>query len=113
MLLPPLVIRAPGFRSPDLQTNNKIVPRNHSTCLRAVWDGDGAWSRLVASDHGAWFLACHAEPMAINALRRGADDDLRKPFDGAEFQAALDRTILRLTLARQNAALRRHLGTEK
>jgi hypothetical protein len=38
---------------------------------------------------------------------------LRKPFDGAEFQAALDRPISRLTLARQNAALRRHLGTEK
>ncbi|MDO8681094.1 MAG: SpoIIE family protein phosphatase [Acidobacteriota bacterium] len=52
------------------------------------------------------------EQMAINALRHGADDYLRKPFDGAEFQAALDRTISRLTLARQNAALRRHLGIE-
>ena len=52
------------------------------------------------------------EQMAINALRHGADDYLRKPFDGAEFQAALDRTIARLTLARQNAALRRHLGIE-
>lgn len=85
--------------------------------------------------HGAWCFACrcqragdsgqsdvvgerqhrdtHVEPMAINALRHKADDYLRKPFDGAEFQAALDRTISRLTLARQNAALRRHLGTEK
>ena len=52
------------------------------------------------------------EQMAINALRHGADDYLRKPFDGAEFQAALDRTMTRLTLARQNAALRRHLGLE-
>jgi sigma-B regulation protein RsbU (phosphoserine phosphatase) len=52
------------------------------------------------------------EQMAINALRHGADDYLRKPFDGAEFQAALDRTISRLTLARQNTALRRHLGIE-
>lgn len=52
------------------------------------------------------------EQMAINALRHGADDYLRKPFDGAEFQAALDRTLTRLTLARQNAALRRHLGLE-
>jgi DNA-binding response OmpR family regulator len=50
--------------------------------------------------------------MAIKALRHGADDYLRKPLDGAEFQAALDRTISRLTLARQNVALRRHLGTE-
>ena len=46
----------------------------------------------------------YVEPMAINE---------RKPFDGAEFPAALDRTISRLTLARQNAALRQHLGTEK
>jgi len=52
------------------------------------------------------------EQMAINALRHGADDYLRKPFDSAEFQAALDRTIARLTLARQNNALRRHLGIE-
>lgn len=52
------------------------------------------------------------EQMAINALRHGADDYLRKPFDAAEFQAALDRTISRLTLTRQNAALRRHLGIE-
>ena len=52
------------------------------------------------------------EQMAINALRHGADDYLRKPFDGAEFQAALDRTISRLTLARQNSVLRRHLGIE-
>jgi phosphoserine phosphatase RsbU/P len=52
------------------------------------------------------------EQMAINALRHGADDYLRKPFDRAEFQAALDRTITRLTLARQNAVLRKHLGIE-
>jgi phosphoserine phosphatase RsbU/P len=52
------------------------------------------------------------EQMAINALRHGADDYLRKPFDRAEFQAALDRTLTRLTLARQNAALRKHLGIQ-
>jgi hypothetical protein len=38
--------------------------------------------------------------------------DVRKPLDGAEFQGAPDRTISRLTLARQKVALRRHLGTE-
>ena len=51
--------------------------------------------------------------MAIKAWRHGADDYLRKPLDGAEFQAALDRTISCLTLARQHATLRRHLGTEQ
>ena len=50
--------------------------------------------------------------MAIKAWRHGADDYLRKPLDGAEFQAALDRTISRLPLARQKVALRRHSGTE-
>ena len=43
----------------------------------------------------------------------GNPETLRKPFDGAAFQAALDRRISRLTLALQNATLRRHLGTEK
>ena len=56
--------------------------------------------------------AMGVEQMAINALRHGADDYLRKPFDRTEFQAVLDRTIERLTLARQNATLRRHLGIE-
>jgi FixJ family two-component response regulator len=55
----------------------------------------------------------HVEPMAIKALRHGAHDYLRKTLDGAEFQAALDRTISCLTLARQHATLRRHLGTEQ
>jgi DNA-binding response OmpR family regulator len=32
-------------------------------------------------------------PGGIKALRHGSDDYLRKPFDGAAFQAALDRTI--------------------
>ena len=38
--------------------------------------------------------------MAIKALRHGADDYLCKPFDGAAFPAALDRTISRLTPGR-------------
>ena len=50
--------------------------------------------------------------MAIKAWRHGADDYLRKPLDGAEFHATLDRMISCLTLARQHATLRRHLGTE-
>jgi len=49
----------------------------------------------------------------VGPLEKGqADDYLRKPLDGAEFQAALDRTISRLTLARHNVALRRQLGTK-
>ncbi len=47
-----------------------------------------------------------SEPVAINALRRGADDYLPKPFDTREFQAVLQRTLDRLHLRRQNTALR-------
>jgi phosphoserine phosphatase RsbU/P len=50
--------------------------------------------------------AFSSEPVAINALRRGADDYLPKPFDSREFQAVLQRTIDRLRLRRQNTALR-------
>jgi sigma-B regulation protein RsbU (phosphoserine phosphatase) len=53
--------------------------------------------------------AYSSEQVAIAALRHGADDYLRKPFDRGEFQAALDRTIARLTMSRQIKLLRREL----
>lgn len=53
--------------------------------------------------------AYSSEQVAIAALRHGADDYLRKPFDRGEFQAALDRTLARLTMARQIKALRNEL----
>lgn len=53
-----------------------------------------------------------SEQVAIDALRRGADDYLRKPFEASEFQAVLERTVQRLELARQNAALRRQLDDQ-
>jgi serine phosphatase RsbU (regulator of sigma subunit) len=56
--------------------------------------------------------ASGSEQVAIDALRQGADDCLRKPFDRGEFQAVLDRAVSRLTLARQNAILRRQLRIE-
>jgi phosphoserine phosphatase RsbU/P len=53
--------------------------------------------------------AYSSEQVAIAALRHGADDYLRKPFDRGEFQAALDRTLARLTMSRQIKHLRREL----
>jgi sigma-B regulation protein RsbU (phosphoserine phosphatase) len=50
-----------------------------------------------------------SEQVAIDALRHGADDYLRKPFDRVDFQSVLDRTIARLMLSRQNAQLRLQL----
>jgi phosphoserine phosphatase RsbU/P len=53
-----------------------------------------------------------SEPVAINALRRGADDYLPKPFDRREFQAVLQRTLDRLRLRRQNTVLRAQLDAQ-
>jgi serine phosphatase RsbU (regulator of sigma subunit) len=53
--------------------------------------------------------AYSSEQVAIAALRHGADDYLRKPFDRSEFQAALDRTLSRLTMSRQIKHLRKEL----
>ncbi len=53
-----------------------------------------------------------SEEIAVEALRRGANDYLRKPFDRAEFHAVLDRTIAVLALARQNRRLRQQLDAE-
>jgi phosphoserine phosphatase RsbU/P len=53
-----------------------------------------------------------SEGVAIDALRRGADDYLRKPFEPEEFRAVVDRTTARLYLQRQNRALRQRLDAE-
>ncbi|HYU77473.1 MAG TPA: SpoIIE family protein phosphatase [Vicinamibacterales bacterium] len=53
--------------------------------------------------------AYSSEQVAIAALRHGADDYLRKPFDRSEFQATLDRTLARLTMSRQIKLLRTEL----
>ena len=57
--------------------------------------------------------AYSSEQVAIAALRHGADDYLRKPFDRGEFQAALDRTLARLTMSRQIKQLRRELEAKQ
>lgn len=53
-----------------------------------------------------------SEEIAVEALRQGADDYLRKPFEPREFQAVLERTVARLELTRQNTFLRRQLEAE-
>ncbi len=53
-----------------------------------------------------------SEQVAVEALRSGADDYLRKPFTGVDLQVVIERTIQRLTLRRHNAMLRLRLGKE-
>lgn len=53
-----------------------------------------------------------SESIAIDALRRGADDYLRKPFEPGEFRAVIDRTLGRVHLRRQNQRLRQQLDAE-
>ncbi len=50
-----------------------------------------------------------SEQIAVEALRQGANDYLRKPFEPDEFRRVLERTVQRLELERQNRMLRQHL----
>jgi sigma-B regulation protein RsbU (phosphoserine phosphatase) len=54
-----------------------------------------------------------SEEVAVESLRRGADDYLRKPFDQGDVRVVLDRTMARLLLSRQNVTLRQHLAEQK
>ncbi len=54
-----------------------------------------------------------SEEVAIDAMRRGTDDYLRKPFEPREFQSVVERTVSRLILTRQNALLRRQLDEKR
>ncbi|HET7768000.1 MAG TPA: response regulator [Chloroflexota bacterium] len=61
---------------------------------------------IIVTAHGS-------EGVAIDAMRRGADDYLRKPFTRDEFLGVLERTVSRLDLRRQNAALRGQLDERR
>lgn len=54
-----------------------------------------------------------SEQVAIEALRNGADDYLRKPFEPVELRATVDRTISRQVLQRQNTELRNRLENQR
>lgn len=54
-----------------------------------------------------------SERVVIDALRRGADDYLRKPFELSELRTVLERTTTRLRLHRQNTELRNQLDQKR
>ncbi len=54
-----------------------------------------------------------SEQIAVNAIRHGADDYLRKPIDRQELLVVLERTLTNLRLQRENAALQRRLEQKR
>lgn len=60
---------------------------------------------ILTTAHGS-------EDIAIEALRIGADDYLRKPFSRHDLLVVLDRATQKLSLFRNNVLLRRQLGVE-
>jgi DNA-binding response OmpR family regulator len=54
-----------------------------------------------------------SESVAIEALRLGADDYLRKPFERADFEAVIARTMTRLRLSRENTELQNRLDRQR
>jgi sigma-B regulation protein RsbU (phosphoserine phosphatase) len=74
----------------------------------------GAPFELAPTDLAVILMtAFGSEAVAIDALRRGADDYLRKPFDRQDFEGVLERTVSRLVLRRQNAALQQQLEAQR
>ncbi|WP_322496330.1 response regulator [Chloroflexus sp.] len=54
-----------------------------------------------------------SEQIAVNAIRHGADDYLRKPIDRQELVVVIERTLAKLRLRRENAALQRRLDEKR
>nr|WP_044199320.1 response regulator [Oscillochloris trichoides] len=54
-----------------------------------------------------------SERIAVTAMRRGADDYLRKPIVVDELQTMLERNLERLRLRRQNSALQQQLEEQR
>ncbi|OAN40832.1 diguanylate cyclase [Chloroflexus islandicus] len=54
-----------------------------------------------------------SEQIAVNAIRHGADDYLRKPIDRQELLVVIERTLANLRLRRENAALQRRLDEKR
>ena len=53
-----------------------------------------------------------SEEVAVEALRKGADDYLPKPFTRHDLKAVIDRTARKLALSRHDLEHRRHLDVE-
>lgn len=78
-------------------------------------DGDGGelLSRLRAREADLGFVMVTAYgtiARAVEAVRAGADDYLAKPFDAQALRLAVERTLERRSLARENRRLAEEIG---
>jgi len=100
-------LRALGTDPPDLVLCDVSMPGASGLDVLA-------WVRREALDLAVIMTTAYgSEQVAVDALRRGADDYLRKPFDPSEFHVVIDRTLSRLLLGRQNAELRHQLDLQR
>jgi sigma-B regulation protein RsbU (phosphoserine phosphatase) len=89
--------------APDLMMLDVSMPGASGLEVLARVRADGRDIAVIMT------TAFGSERMAIDALRQGADDYLRKPFEAEEFRTVVSRTASQLLLRRQNAELRRRL----
>jgi serine phosphatase RsbU (regulator of sigma subunit) len=74
--------------------------------LDLLRDSESDMSIVLTTAHGS-------ERLAVDALRRGADDYLRKPLVARELEMTVTRTLARLSLRRQNYVLQQQLNEKR
>lgn len=95
-----------GDFDPDLVFCDIMMPNKNGTEVLADLRGRGdERAFVITTAHGSGVLA-------IEALRSGADDYLRKPFQGPELQAVRERMAARVRLSKRTAALQHELDRE-
>ncbi len=100
-------LRAVEREAPDLLLCDIAMPgMDGLEVLTALRERDADLSIVMATAFGS-------ERVAVDALRLGADDYLRKPFDGAEFDAVITRTLESRRLRRENTRLQAELNAKR
>jgi DNA-binding response OmpR family regulator len=100
-------LAAPAHERAEIVFTDIAMPRMDGLALLERIRADGLDCAVVM------MTAFGSETVAIDALRRGADDYLRKPLNQEEFVAVLERTLTRIELRRKADELARTLEEER
>ncbi len=100
-------IEMAGKMNPDLVLLDVLMPDVDGLEVLDNLRANGCDAAVVLT------TAYGSERIAVNAMRRGADDYLRKPILAEELQTVLERNLERLRLRRQNSALQRQLEEQR